>query len=582
MATPCNQSHKTYAAISAAPETLNPKLNYMQTVDLQSFLANSHDTTLAVRAAIQEVRKIAGPVTLRLPKGDLRLSPDFAEGKFVRLANHDSGWRRIAFLLDDISDLTIDGTGTRLHFEGGIIPFEAENVRNLIIRGCSLDWDRPFHLEARVTTVDEKKGSFEFLPSPGTIWEIRGGRLAWMARPWAHNQTFSWDQRFAESLPDQRWEHELGWNVWFDPATKTIATRSGRCIFNPFNPGSGNYYHAEGLPDGMIRISGAGGKELPRPGWIMVDKGLMRRNRLYPAFHFHGSDNIRIDEVTIHHAGGMGVIAEFCRDVILHKLTVCPSVGRIVSTTADATHFVSCGGRIELVQCAFRQMLDDGLNIHGVYGRVTAMPGNDTILLTLHHPQQAWFPFAQVGDELALVSRTDLQVQGTFSIAEVEPLNEGAMLIRSKEKLDSSVRKGGPWVLENLSWQPSFEMRNSVVCNNRARAVLFSSRAPGRIVDNKFTGNSMSGILLEGDATLWHESGPVSDLLIARNLIDGWGHEFEDGYGIALLPKIPYKTGREPYHRGVILEDNHLSSAYGNPFHTHPNCEVGGSDLANL
>ena len=40
----------------------------------------------------------------------------------------------------------------------------------------------------------------------------------------------------------------------------------------------------------------------------------------------------------------------------------CPHTQRVISTTADATHFVNCKGDILIENCRFENMLDDGTN----------------------------------------------------------------------------------------------------------------------------------------------------------------------------------------------------------------------------
>lgn len=546
-------------------------------LNLTDFGLHPDDATPAIEGALSVLRRHRGPAILRLPQGELKVKPLRAPGKFLRISNHDSGWRRVAFLLDNLSDLTIDGTGTQLRCEGEIVPFEAENARNVRLLGLSIDWVRPFHLEAQVTAVSRQEGCFEVQPFGQACWELRGDRLAWMERPWPEQGSVAWHSRFKESQQDLRWENELGWNVWFDSAKRAIATGSGHSIFHPYAPSKGRFYQASPTGNGRVRLQHTGGKQLPQEGWIMVDKGPLRSNRRFPAFHFQRCESISLEGITIHHAGGMGIIAEFCRDISLHEVRVSPSPGRVVSTTADATHFVSCAGQIRLRKCRFENMLDDGINVHGVYARVDATGSENRLCATLYHPQQAWFPFASAGDKLAVVRRNDLTVLGTATVMEVEQRNEALLLIRVKENIRQFIREE-PCVLENLSWQANLDMRNCVVQNNRARAVLFSSRGSGAIVNNEFLSNSLSGILLEGDATHWHESGPVRDLSIVGNRIEGWGQEFGQGYGIGLCPAIPAEVRPEPYHSGVLIEGNTLFSPHGQAFYQHPACQVRGDE----
>lgn len=39
----------------------------------------------------------------------------------------------------------------------------------------------------------------------------------------------------------------------------------------------------------------------------------------------------------------------------------------MISITADATHYVNCGGYIRMIDCTFENQKDDATNIHGLY-----------------------------------------------------------------------------------------------------------------------------------------------------------------------------------------------------------------------
>lgn len=69
--------------------------------------------------------------------------------------------------------------------------------------------------------------------------------------------------------------------------------------------------------------------------------------RYNPAFFISNSENIGIRDVTLYHCGGMGVIAQSSEDIELLRLKVIPAEGRMISITADATHFVNCKGYIK-------------------------------------------------------------------------------------------------------------------------------------------------------------------------------------------------------------------------------------------
>ena len=65
----------------------------------------------------------------------------------------------------------------------------------------------------------------------------------------------------------------------------------------------------------------------------------------------------------------MGIVGQLSENITLDGITAEPREGgkRLLSTNADATHFINCRGKIEVARCKFVQMMDDASNVHGIY-----------------------------------------------------------------------------------------------------------------------------------------------------------------------------------------------------------------------
>jgi hypothetical protein len=519
---------------------------------------SSGDCVPAVLEALAACRAAGAGSRLLLPPGELHFYPDSASEAFLALSNNDGGMRRVAFLLQGFSGLVIEGQGTRMIFHGGVVPFHLADCADITLRGFSVDWERAFHLEAEVIAADAGQGSFDLLPSPECLWEIRDGRLCWVERELPSERAASWDDSFRRLAEDDRWEAELGWNVWFDPKDRAIARGSVSSLFRPFNRKTGASYRATALGDGAVRISGAGLQQVPQVGWVFVDKG-GGQNRKYSVFSLIDCTRIRLEEVTLHHSGGMGIIAMFCEEISLIRCAVTPSQGRMVSTTADATHFVHCRGRILLEDCRFEQMLDDGINVHGNYFWIEAQPEPDVLVVRPRHPQHEHTDIARPGDTIGVTDPSTFATLATAVVASVERRNGTRIILRLEQPLASGFT---PAVVENLSWQADLEMRGCLVRGNRARAALFGTRGVGRLTRNRFEFQSMSAILVEVDADLWHETGPLGRLEIEENTICGWGREFPNSPAISITPELSDPTVA-PIHREVSIRHNHFHSSQG-------------------
>ena len=73
---------------------------------------------------------------------------------------------------------------------------------------------------------------------------------------------------------------------------------------------------------------------------------LPARYRPQPAIFITESRDIRLEDMNIHFAEGMGVLTQNSRDITLERFHVQlrPRGGRYFTTQADATHFVACEG----------------------------------------------------------------------------------------------------------------------------------------------------------------------------------------------------------------------------------------------
>ena len=81
------------------------------------------------------------------------------------------------------------------------------------------------------------------------------------------------------------------------------------------------------------------------------------------------------EDVTIYSTAGMGLYASLTRDVTLRRVQVAKRDGRPMSITADAVHFDTCAGHLQIQDSLFEGQGDDGLNVHGKFGMVQSITG---------------------------------------------------------------------------------------------------------------------------------------------------------------------------------------------------------------
>lgn len=514
-----------------------------------SVLSKEQDATPTVRRALEALE---ANTNLILPKGTYHFYPAQAVERYCFVSNHDDGMRRIAFDLKGKRDIIIDGQGSEFIFHGEIIPFNLEDASNIALKNFSIDWDRPFHSQGEVVDIDSINKTFDLKISDEYPYRIEGNELFWFG---SHDQS-PWDS--------QAWVQDIRTNLFFDKATKATAYHVKQHKLNPYYVYMPKHVQVEALSKGMVRVLDTIAV-LPEVGWIWVSKGALRPDRTSPAIRLLDTKNVTIEYVNIYHAGGMGIIAERCENVSLHHVNVIlppDKPDRIVTTTADATHFVNCKGLITIDSCLFENMLDDATNIHGSYLKIVSMIDAHTIGVEAPHNEQSVNLWAEKGDTLRFLNNETMDAYAIHKVKDFKLINSYYAEITFEQNVSELKMDSG---IENIKWAPDFIMKNCIVRNNRARSILLSSTRKMLIENNQFIHPMMAAISIAGDVNYWFESGNVSGLVIRNNYFeDGCLGGFDQAIitiePIVLKPEMATKS----FHKNIVIENNRFST-FDNP-----------------
>jgi parallel beta-helix repeat protein len=228
---------------------------------------------------------------------------------------------------------------------------------------------------------------------------------------------------------------------------------------------------------------------------------------------------------TMKHLTGMGILAQLSHNIRVNNCKVTPSHGRMLSTTADATHFVNCTGYIKLTNNLFENQKDDATNIHGTYVQVVEIAGPDTVLVQLKHRQQHGFDFLYPGVEVEFVHGKSMITFATSLVKEAVRLNKEFTRVTFDSELPAELTIGD--ALAAIREYPEVTIAGNTIRNNRARGMLLNSRGK-TLVENNYFHTPGAAILFEGDSFFWFEQGGVSDCVIRNNIFDNclfgvWG-----------------------------------------------------------
>ncbi len=486
----------------------------------------AEDATPAVLARImnEENKNIS---EIKFEKGTYHFYPDKGLEFFVHISNHNDEIIRTAFPLDGYENLTIDGQGSSFIFHGRMIPFLIDNCVNITVKNLKIDWAMPFHSEGLVVANDLKNKTFDLEISEEYPYDIRNGQIIFVK---------------------EYYEHTIGQAILFDPERNAIAYKTE--LYTPINSfshtsiqnntnlirykyivdeiapqqrkiGVENRLHVEQLSPGLVRIHNHSGK-IPPVGMILVCKGNQWENRLAPAFRLTHTYRFYAENVDVHHAGGMGLIAENSGDLFLNNFNVIPSNGRMVSTTADATHFVGCRGKIVLENCTFHNQLDDASNVHGSYQRVVDILDDQRIGVRMGHYQQQGFQIGIPNDTIGFVNLSkSFFPYEKLTMRSIQKINSRYHIITFNENIPENIKVGD--LIENLCAYPEFTVRNCDISRNRARGLLLSTPKK-TVIENNYFHTEMEALLIPVESGHWYESGSVTNLVIRNNTFQDCNH----------------------------------------------------------
>jgi hypothetical protein len=492
------------------------------TVTIAEFGAHAddgRDATPAVKRALAHCMKV-GATSLIFEAGRYDFWPDQAGEHYLFVTNNDEGLRRVAFSLSGGKSLCVDGRGATFIFHGGIIPFVLQGTEGVVLKNFTIDWARPFHSELLIESARDGR-HLEVSVPPEYPYLIDRGTLVF--------------------VDENKQRVPTGDILAFDPVRKETA-------FMARDQGRKSGLRAEEIGPRRLRLDET---LLGTPGEVLV---VTQGHRLYPAIVLSDARDTTVSEVIIHHAGGMGVVAQRSRNITLDRVQVRASGSRVCSLNADATHFANCSGKIVIDHCVFENQMDDAANVHGIYTRVMRRLDERSVEVKLMHPQQWGFDYIIPGSRLEMVHSPSLVTYAQGMVKSTERVNKEYTVVTFEQPLPSDLTVGD--VLADVEAQPEVLISHCIIGRNRARGILLGSRGKIVVEENVFH-TPGAAILLEGDGRYWYEQAGVRDLTIRRNHFENcnygvWGKAvIEVGSGI----EEKERSGSR-YNRNVRIEDN--------------------------
>ena len=231
------------------------------------------------------------------------------------------------------------------------------------------------------------------------------------------------------------------------------------------------------------------------------------------------SADVYLESIGMRKAYGMGLVASSTKNLLVNRfeLTVEEGSKDLMTSCADAMHFVVMSGDVKVTNSIIEYSHDDALNIkHGYWYRLESASSRDR-KFTLAKITSA-MPLPAVGDKIAVYNQTTFEGHGTYTVAAAEEA-DGKMILTVSERI-SGFSTWGECRVTFLSNTPSFEYSNNIVRNKRNRGLLV--QVPGALIENNSFINVGHGSIQAASAMdIYNEATLPQNLTIRNNKFIG-------------------------------------------------------------
>ncbi|WP_371177356.1 cell wall-binding repeat-containing protein [Buchananella felis] len=529
-----------------------------------------------MQAAIRHAKTLTGPVTIYFPKGTYDLYPDQAEVRELYPSN-TVGERpqykdkRIAILLENMQDVTVDGGGSLLRLHGQQTTFAALRSQRVTFKNFSTDHVAPRVLDLTFTgagTLDDGRLTREVRIPEGYQYSISGRNLTIHSdnSPYTNRPYWSYDPLRLPSNPGNTSLNDM-YEQLLDLDTGHAFRASWMLPVEPLFTGVQSIREkAPGLLEFTYRAGSA-------PGGVGRSFHVRTWWRDTPGAFVWESKDIKLEDLNVGHLHGFGILFQFNENVTVRNVDFRPPPQSYRTTVgfADLIQVSGDKGEVLIDNCRFGFAHDDPINVHGTYVQMKNRHSNRQATFRYMHHETAGFPQFYEGNEVALVDRNTMRdlldsdgqpwrgrvvsVDGPTGVDSSHDLR--TMKVTFDRDMPAGARVDAV-VAENVTYNPKVTISNSHFESIPTRGILMTTRRPVLIENNVFDQMEMASIYVSGDANQWYESAMVSDFTIRGNTFLRPARDTYNNPAPVIFFE-PTSGGQNPQlaaHSNVLIEDN--------------------------
>lgn len=438
------------------------------------------------------------------------------------VSNHDTGVRFAHLILTGQNNADIDFHNALITVKHRVTPIILDGCANITLKNFSIKFLRHYYVQAKIISI--KKNFVECEPLDIDMLSVENGIL----KVNYGDETLVYDDLFFVQ------EFEDPFRVAKDANIEVYNGKEKR-IFE--------------LNNKKLLFYTDKANELCLGNYLCF----FAQKRTADAIIINKCRNVKLKNVNIFSSPAMGIACQLSENIELDKVNVIHdgSSKYQITSLADATHFFSCRGKINMTRCIFENMNDDATNIHGIYETFERIHGDEAII-TKKHIQQFGVNSFMAGDIIAILDH-DTKILAEAKIIESKIIDKQ----RTRLKLDKKFYIDNEGMVENLSANPEIYIANCKAGNNRPRGFLLASKGK-TVVEKCMFYNSECGIGAFADTDYWYESGSFNYIEIADNV-------FLSNYGggkgaIEVSPTVKY--GGDYFNGMLIIRNNDFKGTY--------------------
>ena len=470
-----------------------------------------------------------GPATIIMQPGRYDFWPEESHHEWVFVSNTsaEEEWtdktKYFGIWISGKEGITIKGEGARMICHGDMTPIGINESKDITLTGLEVDFERPGMSEFTYISSEPGKTLCRF--HKDSRYAIEDGIL---------------------QLVGENWRTETPHCVRYSPAEDRL--------FYSRDWDTLHKVKAVEVEYGIVRFETPADFKV-NPGDVITVRDRIRRQT---GSLIQDSENVRLEGMKYRFMHGLGVISQFSRNVSIIDCVFAPAEdsGRIISSSADFTHFSGCAGLVEVRGCKFCGAHDDPINIHGTNLKIVRRVSDRSVVVRFSHGQTYGLKAFHPGDKVAFVNKGTLERYAKTVVISAERLNNYEIKLTLDHKVPDAVQIGSDCI-ENLTWTPKVIISGNDFSRTTTRGLLLTTPRKAIIENNVFRHVGMNGILIAADASDWFESGPVCDVTIRGNRFEDC--TFNGGPDQAYIAIAPSNTVMDksiPVHRNILIEGN--------------------------